>query len=107
MSASRSATVAGPLRHLWWLLGAVLVVGGVGVALTSRAAPTDVGWFAYTPLDQDAAWAMEWSGSGSEAVIVARRQVVGWVVAAGGLVVLAAVLGYRLGRRATGRQPSP
>jgi hypothetical protein len=89
------------LRHAWWVLAVVLVVGGPAVALTAQAPAGDYGWFAYTPLDQSD-WSMSWldSGTGS-AWFVSRQQVFGWAVAALGLVVLAAGLGYRLGRRAT------
>jgi hypothetical protein len=34
------------LRHLWWILGLALVGGGLAIALSSQASPTNVGWFA-------------------------------------------------------------
>jgi heme/copper-type cytochrome/quinol oxidase subunit 1 len=88
------------LRHTWWVLAVVLVAGGLVVALTAPALPGDAGWFAYTPLD-DSDWNMSWGGSGTgSAVFVSRQQIVGWGVTALGLAVLAAGIGYRLGRRA-------
>ncbi len=88
------------MRHAWWVLGVVLVIGGIVVALTAPAPPADVGWFAYTPLD-DSSWSSLWDASGTSAArFVSRQQIVGWVVAVVGLLTLAAGLGYRLGRRA-------
>jgi heme/copper-type cytochrome/quinol oxidase subunit 1 len=88
------------LRHAWWVLAVVLMVGGLAVVLTAPSLPGDAGWFAYTPLD-DSGWNTTWGGSGTgSAVFVSRQQVVGWGVAAVGLLVLAAGIGYRVGRRA-------
>ncbi|MDO9457812.1 hypothetical protein [Nocardioides sp.] len=86
-------------RYLWWASGLVLVVGGLAVALTARTAPADFGWFAYTPLEAD--WHLGWGdrlGSGSM-VIVSRWQLLGAVAAAVGLVVIAARVGFLVGRR--------
>jgi hypothetical protein len=74
------------------LVGVVLLVVGVGVAVLAAPAPTDLGWFAYTPLDGGR---VELSGP---VVLVARARLVGAAVAALGLVVLAAGLGYLVGR---------
>ena len=88
-------------RNLWWILGLVLVAGGIVVSMSARTGPDDFGWFAYTPPDGYADWDMSWSdgpGSGS-ALLVTRRQVAGAAVAVLGLVVVAAGVGFRLGRR--------
>jgi len=88
------------LRHVWWVLGAVLVVGGLAVALTARTPAADVGWFAYTPLDESS-WPTSWADGGSDsALFVSRQAVIGWAVAAVGLLALGSGLAYVLGRRA-------
>ncbi len=84
-------------RLLWWGLGLVLVVGGLAIALSTRAGPTDFGWFAYTPLNDDPTWYMGWSdGAG---LIVSRWQLAGCAVAAIGMMVMAAGIGFHVGRR--------
>lgn len=85
------------VRHLWWILGVALVAGGMVTAWSAAAQPTDLGWFAYTPLTERSGWQMTW-GDGP-AVIVSRTRLVGWAVVGLGLVVLASWAGYRLGRR--------
>ena len=84
-------------RHLWWVLGVALVVGGLVLVLTASPQPADMGWFAYTPLNDGSDWEMQW-GEGS-AVFVTRTELLGWTGTASGLVVLASWAGYRLGRR--------
>jgi len=88
-------------RHLWWVLGLVLVGGGVAIAMSSRTSPSDFGWFAYTPLHDDADWHMTWgdSLSNGSASIVARWQMAGYGVAVMGLTVLSAGISFQLGRR--------
>ncbi len=81
-------------RHLWWVLGLVLLGAGVALALTSRSEPTDFGWFAYTPLEGPVG-----QFPASQAYLVSRGAICGAGVAALGLLVLAAGLGYVLGRR--------
>ncbi len=92
-------------RHLWWVLGLVLVCSGVAVALSAQAGPDDYGWFAYAPLRDYPDWHMGWSdpmGSGS-ALIVTRWQVAGSAVVALGLVVIAGGVGFRLGQHRSRR----
>ncbi|MEO9325375.1 hypothetical protein ABFT23_17925 [Nocardioides sp. C4-1] len=89
--------MASRARHLWWILGVALVVGGTVAAWTASVEPTEMGWFAYTPLDEGSDWQMTWGDS--PAVVVARTRLIGWVIVGSGLVVLATCLGYRLGRR--------
>jgi heme/copper-type cytochrome/quinol oxidase subunit 1 len=88
-------------RHLWWVLGLVLVCGGAVVALSAQAGPDDFGWFAYTPLSDDPDWHMGWSDimSNGSALIVTRGQVAGIAAVALGLVVIAGGVGFRLGQR--------
>jgi heme/copper-type cytochrome/quinol oxidase subunit 1 len=90
-------------RHLWWVLGLVLVCGGLAVALSAQAGPDDFGWFAYTPLSDDPDWQMGWRGpmSNGSALILSRWQLAGAAGAALGLMVLAGGVGFRLGRRRT------
>lgn len=84
-------------RFLWLALGVVLLGGGLVLALTAPSAmETDFGWFAYTPLEDDADWYMEWSDPG---YIVSRGLLAGVAVAGLGVLVLATGIAYRLGRR--------
>ena len=87
-------------RFAWLGVGIVLVAVGVLLAATSPAGPADVGWFAYTPLD-DADWSMSW-GDGGTVVLLTRARLVGYAVLLLGLVVLAGWAGFRLGRRRQG-----
>ena len=79
----------------------MLVGGGVAIALSSRAGPADFGWFAYAPLGDGSGG--QWTASGFPSdgwmLFVTRWQMVGGALAAIGLVVLAAGIGFRLGRR--------
>ncbi|MBO1756346.1 hypothetical protein [Allobranchiibius sp. CTAmp26] len=89
------------IRRVWWVLGLVLMGGGVAIALLSQARTSDVGWFAYTPLNDGSGGHLggidsPWGGS---AFIITRWQIVGTAVAALGLMVLAAGIGFRLGWR--------
>ncbi len=88
-------------RHAWWILGLVLVGVGVAVVLSAQAVPSDFGWFAYAPLGGDSDGHMSGSGSiwNRSVLIVTRWQIMGLSVTALGLVVFAAGLGFRLGRR--------
>ena len=89
------------LRHLWWVFGVVLVCGGLAVALSSQAGPSDFGWFAHTPSDGNPDWHMSWRdpiGNGST-LIVSRWQLAGTAATALGLLALAAGAGFQLGRR--------
>ncbi|XAS75214.1 hypothetical protein V3G39_11115 [Dermatophilaceae bacterium Sec6.4] len=93
------------LRHTWWVLGLVLLGGGVAVVLASQIGPSNFGWFAYAPLGDGSGGRISsgslWNGSlwNGSMLIVNRRQVLGLAVAAIGLVVLAAGTGFTLGRR--------
>lgn len=85
-------------RFAWLAVGIALVAAGGVLAATSTVGPSDLGWFAYTPLD-DPDWEMSW-GDGGTVVLVTRGRLVGYGVLVLGLLVLAAYAGYRLGRRA-------
>lgn len=86
------------MRHLWWLLAALLVCVGVALALSGSPAPADFGWLASTPATVDRPWG---SGSGSVWVLLSGGQVAGAALAVLGLLVLAAGAGFRAGRRRT------
>jgi len=77
----------------------VVVVGVVWALLAPPAGP--YGWFAYTPLDPELS-----ASGGDESVVLSTGQVVGIVIAAVGVVVLAAWAGFRLGRRRARPGPS-
>lgn len=89
------------VRRAWWILPLVLVGGGIAIALSSRAGPSDFGWFAYAPLDDGSDGHLSVSGSpgGGSALIMTRWQIGGCALAVVGLLVLAAGVGFRLGRR--------
>jgi hypothetical protein len=89
------------LRHVWWVLGLVLVCGGVAVALSAQAGPEDFGWFAYAPPSDDPDWHLGWSDpiTNGSALVVSQWQMMGAAVAALGLMVVAGGAGFRLGRR--------
>ena len=86
------------LRHLWAVAGAALLGVGLVLVLTSDG-PADYGWFAYTPLDDDAG-SFPLAGN---AVILSRTELIGSAVGVLGLVVLALGIGYRLGQRRAGQ----
>jgi hypothetical protein len=90
-------------RHLWWVLGLVLVVGGALVVLLWQPEPADVGWFAYTPLEGTSSWNLGWGDAGGDSVVMTYRQLVGYAVVVVGLLVIAASLGFRWGQRRAGR----
>ena len=75
--------------------------GGVVIAFSAQAGPADLGWFAYTPLSNDSDWRKTWNDSRSNgsALIVSRWQLAGYAVAAIALMVVAAGVGFHLGRR--------
>ncbi|GAA0975277.1 hypothetical protein ENKNEFLB_02873 [Nocardioides aquaticus] len=77
------------------------MVGGVVLVLVTRPDPAEFGWFAYTPLSEDPDWAMGWEDSSRSTLIVSWWQLAGAALAAVGLLVLAASVGFRLGRRRT------
>ena len=87
------------MARLWWVLGVVLVVAGVMVVLATPSAPTDYGWFAYTPLSEDPGFEFGGVVGDGATVWVAQGQLIGATVTALGLVVVASAVGYRLGRR--------
>ena len=80
------------VRRLWWLGAgvALLVLGGAIVVSGDPPTipPTDVGWFAYTPLE----------GPG-DLVLLTRRQAEGYAVVGLALLLLTAGAAYDLGRR--------
>lgn len=78
------------MRHLWWVIGAVLLCAGLAIAVSSAPSQPDFGWFAYTP-----------SGDipGRSVWMVSRTQAAGLAVAVLGLVTVATGVGFRLGRR--------
>lgn len=90
-------------RFLWLVAGVVILVAGVLVTLDAPQGPLDAGWFAYTPLTDDADWYMEWEGDdgspATAAVVLTRQHVVGYGVVALGILVLVVGAAYRLGRR--------
>lgn len=96
------------VRHLWWVLGLALVAAGVAVLLSTQASSSEFGWFAYTPLPDDADWQMGWADprSSGSVMAVSRGQVAGLAVTTVGLVVLAGGVGFRLGRRRNAPDPS-
>ena len=97
----RSGMIAdthGVRHHLWWILGLVLVSGGLAIAVSFRvASPTDFGWIAYTPLSDNSDWHMGWSDG--SALIVSQWQLAGCAVTAIGMMVLVGGTGFRLGQR--------
>lgn len=88
-------------RHLWWVVGLVLVCTGLAVALSARVGPDDFGWFAYSPATAGSDWHMSWSDpmSSGSALIVSRWQLAGSLAAVLGLMIIAAGAGFRLGQR--------
>jgi len=78
-----------------WVAAGVLVVAGVITIVVGQSSPATFGWFAYQPL----AGATFMSGGG--AVIVARATITGLVVCGLGLVSLAFLAGWRLGKKST------
>ena len=93
--------------HLWWLVGLALLGGGVALAIATRVGDAEFGWVAYTPTDSAADWTMAWGDGASTdtgwLLVVSGWQVLGAGVAALGLVVSSAGVGYRLGRRRSTR----
>lgn len=77
-------------------LAVVLVLGGVALVATSP--PVTFGWFAYAPLSGDS-----FPSPLSNALVLSRRQSLGAGAAGVGLVLLAAVVGYVVGRRRPAR----
>lgn len=78
-------------RHLWAVVSVGLLVLGSGLFLTSASA-NDVGWFAYTPIDNQVRFP-------GDVVFLTRERLLGCVVAVLGLTILAAGIGYRVGQR--------
>ncbi len=78
-------------RWLWLLVGVASLGLGTWLVLTRNSA-ADLGWFAYTPLDNG----VEFEGN---AVILSRTQLVGCATGVFGLTVLAGGVGYHIGQR--------
>lgn len=93
-------------RHLWWILGLLLLGGGLAIALSLRAGPSDFG-HTYTSLSPNGDWYMGWSdGTDVSSFVVSRWQIAGSAVAAIGMAVIASDIGFHLGRRrANHREP--
>lgn len=77
------------------------MVGGVVLVLSTRPDAAEFGWFAYTPLSNDPDWTMGWDDSSSSTVIISWWQLVGAAAAVIGLMIVAAGIAFRLGRRRT------
>ncbi len=79
----------------------MLVGAGLTIGLSSQPGVADFGWFAYAPPPGDSDWQMGWSDAAIDgsSLIVARWQLAGGAVAAVGLLVLVAGVGFRLGQR--------
>ena len=92
-------------RHVWWILGLVLVGVGVALVLIGRGGPADFGWTAYTPLSEDPDWEMHWGGD--PAWVVSRWQLVGSGAVVIGLALLAGGFGFQLGRRSEKARERP
>ncbi len=90
-------------RQLWWIVGLGLVVGGVAIALSTPASPTEFGWFAFTPSSRRSDWHMGWGDPlhDGSVVIVSRRALAGCGLTGLGALILAAGIGFHLGRRRT------
>lgn len=81
-------------RHVLTALGVALVVAGIVLYVVSQP-EADYGWFAYTPLSGESpAFA-----SSADQVVLTRGRLVGVLLTVGGLLVVTAVVAYRLGRR--------
>jgi heme/copper-type cytochrome/quinol oxidase subunit 1 len=85
------------------VLGAALLTAGVVVfAVANRSgAPTDFGWTAYAPLEPQVAYQSELTLSFGDrwTVLWTGTHLLGAVLAVVGLLVLAGVAGWLLGRR--------
>ena len=95
-------------RNLFVIAGLTLLLLSIGLFLASPSEPSqpsDFGWFAYTPLDGG----LEVGGGDRSGpfVIVSQRRLIAGLVAAAGLVVLAAGIGYRVGRRYAASPAAP
>jgi len=82
-------------RFLLALLGAILLIAGVGVTTVSHQA-LSFGWFAYAPLQKDAVF------PGAGMVILAPGELWGMGMVVAGLVMLAFWAGFRTARRNRG-----
>ena len=84
------------LAKLTWVGAAALVAGGVITILIGLSTPMGIatfGWFAYQPL-ADATFA-----PGGAAVVLSRVTIAGWAILAVGLVALAFLAGWTVGRK--------
>ncbi len=98
-------------RALPWsaaLLGGALVVGGGIVFALANGSPADLGWAAYTPVEETGAYqsslTVTFAGGG---VLWAGQHVLGAGLVVAGLLVLAGVGGWLLGRRSGRRGSAP
>jgi hypothetical protein len=91
-------------RGLPWavgVLGIVLVVGGVGLFAVGNQ-PADFGWTAYQPLPDAYNSQLQLTFDDGPAVLWTRTSAVGAGIALFGLLVLAALAGWVVGRRSSG-----
>ena len=91
------------MRQAWpWLLGAGALLVVVGAVLFAIANSVDFGWSAYTPLEpgEPAAYQSELLLLSDGSVLWNRQHAIGAGLVVVGLLVLAAVSGWLLGRRA-------
>jgi hypothetical protein len=91
-------------RRLPWAtaaLGAALLVAGTLVfAITDPPRPAAFGWSAYAPLSTEQAYASRLSLTFDDgAVVWGGQQLVGGGIGVAGLLLLAALAGWALGRR--------
>lgn len=89
------------LRRLWWLLGLGLVAAGVVVGLSTRPDGSEFSWYVDTLSMGGSEWEMGWSDPviDGTVVVVSWWQVAGYAAAMVGVAMLAAGIGFGLGRR--------
>ncbi|RBY88285.1 hypothetical protein [Blastococcus sp. TF02A-26] len=89
---------------------ALVVAGALVSAATQPAMPVDVGWYAYTPLSpQQEVYSstLDLAFDGGT-VVWSRGGLVGAALVVAGLLVLAVLTGWAVGRRGRGRSaPTP
>ncbi|MBB6628214.1 hypothetical protein H5V45_12870 [Nocardioides sp. KIGAM211] len=91
-------------RHLWWVLGLVLVVAGIVVALSVGPGPGDDVYYLTErpPTRPDWFTGFSQADTSGSLVFLSRGQLAGCALAVLGLLVVAAGLGFRMGRRRAG-----
>jgi heme/copper-type cytochrome/quinol oxidase subunit 1 len=102
-------------RVLPWataVLGLALVVSGARVSATADPArPTAFGWYAYAPLAEETTAAysstLDLTFGDGGTVVWSDGQVLGAALVVGGLLLLAALAGWAVGRRVPRRPVEP